>query len=279
MAFKETTIRSRAFRKGKVYLVGAGPGDPGLMTVRGLQLLRAAQVVVYDQLVNPVLLEEARTDAERIFVGKQAGRHCIVQSEINEILIRHAKRGCEVVRLKGGDPFVFGRGGEEAEALGDAEVPFEIVPGISSAMAVPAYAGIPLTHRKLASSFAVVTGHEASKPQSSVDWAKLARGPDTLVILMGLSNLRRISAALIEHGRSAYTPAAVIRQGTTSEQETVIGTLADIADKSVTLKAPALIVIGAVVNLANKLDWFVHDPVEVHNEHSCSEEPAPEHRP
>jgi uroporphyrinogen III methyltransferase/synthase len=244
-----------------VYLVGAGPGDPGLMTVRGLQLLRAAQVVVYDQLVNPVLLEEARTDAERMFVGKQAGRHCIVQSEINEILIRYAKRGYEVVRLKGGDPFVFGRGGEEAAALGDAEVPFEIVPGISSAIAVPAYAGIPLTHRNLASSFAVVTGHEASKPQSSVDWARLARGPDTLVILMGLSNLRRISAALIEHGRSPYTPAAVICQGTLAAQKLVIGTLADIADRSATLKAPALIVIGEVVHLARKLDWFNFDQV------------------
>ena len=156
-------------KTGKVYLVGAGPGDPGLMTVRGLQLLRGAQVVVYDKLVNPVLLEEVSAEAERIFVGKQAGRHCIAQSEINEVLIDYAQRGCEVVRLKGGDPFVFGRGGEEAEALVDAGVPFEIVPGVTSAVAVPAYAGIPLTHRKFASSFTVVTGHEASKPHSSVD--------------------------------------------------------------------------------------------------------------
>ncbi len=226
------------------------------MTVRGLQLLRDAQVVVYDKLVNPVLLEEVAVEAERIFVGKEAGRHCIAQSEINEVLIDYARRGYEVVRLKGGDPFVFGRGGEEAEALVDAEVSFEIVPGVSSAAAVPAYAGIPLTHRKFASSFTVVTGHEASKPQSSVDWAKLARAGDTLVILMGLHNLPRIAAKLIAHGRAAHTPAAVIRQGTTAEQETVIGTLADIAGKSAMLKAPALIVVGEVVQLAGKLDWF-----------------------
>lgn len=243
-------------KTGKVYLVGAGPGDPGLMTVRGLQLLRGAEVVVYDKLVNPVLLEEVSNNAERIFVGKQAGRHCIAQSEINEVLINYAQGGYEVVRLKGGDPFVFGRGGEEAEALVDAGVPFEIVPGVSSAMAVPAYAGIPLTHRKFASSFTVVTGHEASKPHSSVDWAKLATAGDTLVILMGLHNLSMIAAKLIEHGRSKDTPAAVIRQGTTAEQETVIGTLADIADKSAFLGAPALIVVGEVVQLAGKLDWF-----------------------
>jgi uroporphyrin-III C-methyltransferase len=244
------------------------------MTMRGMQLLRGAQVVVYDQLVNPVLLEEVRTDAERIFVGKQAGRHCIAQSEINQALIRYAKRGYTVVRLKGGDPFVFGRGGEEAEALVDAGVPFEIVPGVSSAAAVPAYAGIPLTHRQFASSFAVVTGHEASKPRSSVDWAKLASGPDTLVILMGLHNLPRIAAALIEHGRSKDTPAAVIRQGTTLEQQTVIGTLTDIGDKSATLNAPALIVVGEVVRLAKKLDWFVRALNQVDDALTLDQEPS-----
>ena len=244
---------------GKVYLVGAGPGDPGLMTVRGLQLLRDAQVVVYDQLVNPVLLEEVSVTAERIFVGKQAGRHCIAQCEINSLLIDYARRGCAVVRLKGGDPFVFGRGGEEAEALADGGIPFEIVPGVSSAVAVPAYAGIPLTHRNYASSFAVVTGHEAVKSKSSVDWAKLATAVDTLVILMGLHNLPAIVAQLIAHGRAPETPAAVIHQGTTERQETAIGTLADIVEKSAALKAPALIVIGEVVRLADKLDWFAHD--------------------
>ena len=259
-------------KTGKVYLVGAGPGDPGLMTVRGLQLLRGAQVVVYDKLVNPVLLEEVSAEAERIFVGKQAGRHCIAQSEINEVLIDYAQRGCEVVRLKGGDPFVFGRGGEEAEALVDAGVPFEIVPGVSSAVAVPAYAGIPLTHRKFASSFTVVTGHEASKPHSSVDWTKLATAGDTLVILMGLHNLPMIAAKLIEHGRSKDTPAAVIRQGTTAEQETVIGTLADIADKSASLKAPALIVVGEVVQLAGKLDWFLSNTAQDHEDFLSQEQ-------
>ena len=246
-------------RTRKVYLVGAGPGDPGLITVRGLQLLHSAQVIVYDQLVSLELLEETPSTAIRIFVGKQAGRHCIAQEEINRILIDHARLGYEVVRLKGGDPFVFGRGGEEAEALADAEIPFEIVPGVSSAVAVPAYAGIPLTHRKFASSFAVVTGHEARQGKSSVDWGKLAMAVDTLVILMGLHNLPAIVAKLIAHGRSPETPAAVIRRGTTKGQETVIGTLADIVEKSASLEAPALIVVGEVVELRNRLNWFSPD--------------------
>ena len=241
---------------GKVYLVGAGPGDPGLMTVRGLQLLREAQVVVYDQLVNPLLLQEVSPQAQQIFVGKQAGRHSIAQNEINEVLVNYALQGNCVVRLKGGDPFVFGRGGEEAESLVDAGIPFEIVPGVSSAVAVPAYAGIPLTHRKLASSFAVVTGHEAIKSQSSVDWAKVATAVDTLVILMGLHNLRTIVDKLIANGRAPETPVAVIRQGTTAQQETVAGTLADIVERSASLTAPALIIVGDVVKLHNKLDWF-----------------------
>ena len=242
---------------GKVYLVGAGPGDRGLMTVRGLQLLRDARVVVYDQLVNPVLLEEVAVEAELVFVGKQAGTHCIGQGDINEVLIGYACRGIDVVRLKGGDPFVFGRGGEEAEALVGAGIPFEVVPGVSSAVAVPAYAGIPLTHRKFASSFAVVTGHEAIKSQSAVDWAKLATAVDTLVILMGLHNLRTIVDKLIVNGRTPDTPVAVIRQGTTAHQKAVVGTLTDIVEKSAGLKAPALIVVGAVVTLNHKLDWFL----------------------
>ena len=269
--------RNRARRKfsgvtGKVYLVGAGPGDPGLMTVRGLQLLRDAQVVVYDQLVNPVLLEEVSVDAERIFVGKQAGRHCIAQGEINSVLIDYARRGCEIVRLKGGDPFVFGRGGEEAEALADVGIPFEIVPGVSSAVAVPAYAGIPLTHRNYGSSFAVVTGHEAVKSKSSVDWAKLATAVDTLVILMGLHNLPAIVAKLVAHGRAPETPAAVIHQGTTEQQKTVIGTLADIVEKSAALKAPALIIVGEVVRLADKLDWYASKFTQSFDELSGAQE-------
>ncbi len=259
---------------GKVYLVGAGPGDPGLMTVRGLRLLRDAQVVVYDQLVNPVLLEEVSVDAARIFVGKQAGRHCIAQGEINSVLIDYARRGFDVVRLKGGDPLVFGRGGEEAEALADAGIPFEIVPGVSSAVAVPAYAGIPLTHRKYASSFAVVTGHEAIKTKSSVDWAKLATAVDTLVILMGLQNLPAIVAKLLAHGRSSDTPAAVICRGTTEQQETVTGTLANIVENSRALKAPALIVVGDVVGLKNKLNWFDPDAAREHEDLSVQEELA-----
>ena len=242
---------------GKVYLVGAGPGDPGLLTVRGLDLLRRASVLVYDQLVNPALLNEAGAETIKIFVGKRAGRHYIAQEEINQVLIAYARAGHDVVRLKGGDPFVFGRGGEEAEALADAGIDFEIVPGVSSAVAVPAYAGIPLTHRQCASSFAVVTGHEACKPNSTVDWSKLATAADTLVILMGLSNLPIIVKKLIAHGRSPRTPAAVICAGTTSEQESVVGTLADIVEKSAPLEAPALIVVGDVVSLANKLKWFI----------------------
>ncbi len=241
---------------GKVYLVGAGPGDPGLMTVRGIELLRQAQVIVYDQLVNPALLDEASQSASRIFVGKRAGRHCIAQGEINAVLIAQARAGNEVVRLKGGDPFVFGRGGEEAEALSEAGISFEIVPGVSSAVAVPAYAGIPLTHRDFASSFAVVTGHEARKVHSAVDWAKLATAVDTLVILMGLTNLPTIVEKLMAHGRPPYTPVAVIRAGTTPEQETVVGTLTDIVAKSALIQAPALIVVGDVVSLADRLQWF-----------------------
>jgi uroporphyrin-III C-methyltransferase len=244
---------------GKVYLVGAGPGDPGLLTVRGLDLLHRAEVVIYDRLVNPVLLEETSPVAIRISTGKEAGRHCISQSAINELLVAYARRGYEVVRLKGGDPFVFGRGGEEAEALSGAGIPYEIVPGISSAVAVPAYAGIPLTHRNLASSFAVVTGHAGRNAQSSVDWPRLATAVDTLVILMGVSNLPFIVERLLAHGRAPDTPVALIRWGTTCAQKLVAGTLADIVYKSAHIEPPAVIVVGAVVSLAHTLDWFRPD--------------------
>jgi uroporphyrinogen III methyltransferase/synthase len=254
--------------KGTVYLVGAGPGDPGLFTVRGLELLRKADVVVYDQLVNPVLLEECPAACERVFVGKQSGRHCIAQEEINRLLIKHARQSRIVVRLKGGDPFVFGRGGEEAESLADAAIPFEIVPGVSSAMGVPAYSGIPLTHRRIASSFAVVTGHEARKPEDSVDWSKLATAVDTLVILMGLGNLPIIVAKLLAHGRAPDTPASVIGRGTTADQQSVCGTLSDIVKKSAHVQSPALIVVGDVVSLADKLQWFM--PVHYNRSgHDC----------
>lgn len=243
-------------KTGKVYLVGAGPGDPGLLTVRGLEVLRSAEVVVYDRLVNPVLLKEAPQSAVRIFAGKHADHHSLPQEQINAILIDHARRGQVVVRLKGGDPFVFGRGGEEAQALVEASVPFEIVPGVSSVVGVPAYAGIPLTHRNFSSSFAVVTGHEACKAKPSVSWEHLAKGVDTLVILMGLKNLPTIISKLLAYGRPAETPVAVISWGTTQGQRVVTGTFTDIVEKARSLEPPALIVIGKVAALENRLRWF-----------------------
>ena len=244
---------------GRVYLVGAGPGDPGLMTVRGLAVLRRARVVVYDRLVNPALLDEAPAHALRIFAGKHAGAHCLPQARINALLIEHAREGGIVVRLTGGDPVVFGRGGEEARALGAAGVPFEVVPGVSAAVAVPAYAGIPVTHRGLGSSFAVVTGHEdPDKGAEAVDWARLATAVDTLVVLMGLRSLPRIVATLVAHGRAPDTPVALIRWGTTDAQETVVGTLGDIVARAerAGLAPPVLAVIGPVVGLRDRIDWF-----------------------
>jgi len=254
-------------RAGTVALVGAGPGDPGLMTVRGLELLRRAQVVVYDRLVDPRLLDEAPR-ARRIFAGKASGNHALPQEQINALLIRQARRGRRVVRLKGGDPFVFGRGGEEAEALARARIPFEIVPGVSSAVAVPAYAGIPVTHRGVASSFTVVTGHASGAGrESSVDWARLARSADTLVVLMGVESLPRIARELVTHGRPATTPVALVRWGTTSAPETVTGTLRDIAARAARarLEPPVVIVIGDVVALRGRLQWFDDNqiPMEV----------------
>ncbi|MGH7846965.1 MAG: uroporphyrinogen-III C-methyltransferase [Candidatus Binatia bacterium] len=243
-------------KAANVYLIGAGPGDPGLMTVRGLQLLREADVVIYDRLVNPILLEEAPVNAALVFAGKTSSYHSLPQEQINELLISHARNGSQVVRLKGGDPFVFGRGGEEAEALRAAGIPFEVIPGVSSAVAVPAYAGIPLTHRKLSSSFAVITGHEACKAKASVDWGLLAKSVDTLVVLMGLKSLPRIAANLIEHGRPAETPVALIRAGTTEEQQVIIGTLADIGPQCAKLRPPVLAVVGEVVKLSESLRWF-----------------------
>ncbi len=244
-------------RVGTVYLVGAGPGDPGLITVRGLRLLKKAEVVVYDRLVNPSLVAEAPREALRIFCGKRAQAHGLPQGQINDLLIAHARRGRCVVRLKGGDPFVFGRGGEEAEALAEAGIPFQVVPGVSSAVAVPAYAGIPLTHRRLSSSFAVITGHEdACKDEPTVDWSRVATAVDTLVVLMGTRTLPRIVARLLAHGRSPDTPVALIRWGTTEAQETITGTLADILDRAVALQPPVVAVIGDVVKLRDQLRWL-----------------------
>ncbi len=242
------------------------------MTVRGLQLLHDADVVVYDQLVNDLLLDEAPAAARRIFVGKQAGRHSIAQSDINEVLINYALQGHRVVRLKGGDPFVFGRGGEEAEALADAGIPFEIVPGVSSAVAVPAYAGIPLTHETTPRRSPWSPGTRRSNPSLRSIGPSSPRAVDTLVILMGLHNLPAIVAKLVAHGRAPETPAAVIQQGTTEQQKTVVGTLADIVEKSAAMKAPALIIVGEVVGLKEKLNWFDLDSVQDHRDPSSEDE-------
>jgi len=243
-----------------VYLVGAGPGDPELITVRSLNAVHQATVIIYDRLVHPSLVAEAPPQAQRIYVGKESGIHYVPQGQINQLLVNYATQGERVVRLKGGDPFVFGRGGEEAEALAAARLPFEIIPGVSSAVAVPAYAGIPLTHRKVASSFAVVTGHEeGGKEHTAIDWRRLATAVDTLVILMGTKGLVRIAAQLIQHGRAPETPVALIRWGTTNEQVTFVGTLANITDTAaaVALEPPIVTVVGDVVRLAERLQWFL----------------------
>ena len=242
--------------RGRVVLVGAGPGDPELITVKGLGWLRRAEVVVHDRLVAPSLLDEAPAAALRIDAGKSRGRHCLPQSAISPLLIHHAAAGRLVVRLKGGDPFVFGRGGEEVLACRAAGIPVEVVPGISSAVAAPAAAGIPVTHRGLASSFTVVTGHEdPSKSGTDVDWEGLAGGKGTLVVLMGLGSLATIAARLIAAGRPPSTPAGVISRATVAAQVVVTGTLADIAERARHLPPPATIVIGEVVRLAG------NDPV------------------
>lgn len=247
-----------------VYLVGAGPGDPGLITCKGLECLSKADVVVYDYLAGGRLLDSAPPQAEKIYVGKKASEHTLEQSEINKLLVDKAKEGKVVVRLKGGDPFVLGRGGEEADELVKNGISFEVVPGVTSAIAVPAYAGIPVTHRKVASSFAVITGHEdPTKLDSSINWEKLATGVDTLVFLMGMNNLPEITAKLAQYGRPLDTPVAVIKDGTQPGQQTVTGTLENIANevKKHKLSPPAVIVVGDVVNLRDKLRWFDNRPL------------------
>lgn len=243
-------------RPGIVYLVGAGPGDPGLITVRGLEVLRRAEVVVYDRLVSAALLDEAPPRAERIFAGKTAGRHHMPQDEMNALLIQHARAGRTVVRLKGGDPFVFGRGGEECEALRAAGIPFVVVPGLTAAVAVPAFAGIPVTHRRYASAFGVVTGHECDGG-SDLDWAALARLP-ALVVLMGLRRLADTTQRLIAHGADSATPAAVVASGSLPQQRTVSGTLKTIAGlvADAGLEPPATLIVGEVVRLREAIAWF-----------------------
>lgn len=249
---------------GKVFLVGAGPGDPQLITVKGAECLRRADVVIYDYLANEQLLKYCSPQVELIYVGKKASSHTLPQGDINELIARKSKEGKTVVRLKGGDPFVFGRGGEEAEILVAQKVPFEIVPGVTSAIAAPAYAGIPLTHRDFTSSAAFITGHEdPTKEESSIAWDKLATGVGTLVFLMGVSNLPNITRRLMENGRSPQTPVALVRWGSTPRQQTLVGTLQDIVQKAqvAQIKPPTVIVVGEVINLRPILNWFEAKPL------------------
>jgi uroporphyrinogen III methyltransferase/synthase len=248
----------------KVYLVGAGPGDPGLITVKGKECIQKADVLIYDYLASPDLLKYASKSAQLIYVGKKGGDHTLPQEQISELLVAKAKTGAIVTRLKGGDPFIFGRGGEEAEELAAAGIAFEIVPGVTSAVAAPAYAGIPLTHRQFTSTVAFITGHEdPSKDESSIDWASLAKGIGTLVFFMGVKNLPNIVDQLIRHGLSPNKSVAVVRWGTTPAQVTVTGTAANIVERvrRAGLKAPAIIVVGDVVRLRETLQWFETRPL------------------
>lgn len=248
---------------GKVFLVGAGPGDAGLLTLRAASVLGRADVVLHDALVGPGVMALVPDAAERVDVGKRSRDHAVPQGEIQELLVRHARAGKTVVRLKGGDPFVFGRGGEEAEALAAAGIAFEVVPGVTSAVAVPAYAGIPVTHRDLASGLVVVTGHEADGKEGGVDWGAVARAPGTKVVLMGVERMASIAEGLVKGGMAPGTPVAVIRHGTTARQEVLVSTLGAVGEdvRRAGLAAPALAVVGDVVHLRDKLDWWSRRPL------------------
>jgi len=251
--------------KSKVYLVGAGPGDTGLITVKGLRCLQQADVVLYDKLSNPAFLQEAPDHAQLIYVGKMQGTHAIPQDKINQLLVEKAQAGNTVVRLKGGDPYIFGRGGEEAQLLAEAGVPFEVVPGITSGFAAAAYAGIPLTHRDFTTSVSLITGHgSANKNNNShIDWHALSSGNTTLVFYMGLSNISTICQNLIANGRPEDTPVAIISQATTARQRTLVATLGDAPQQVASKKiaTPALIIVGQVVNLRKQLSWFDTQPL------------------
>ena len=251
-----------------VYLIGGGPGSPDLITVKAEECLQKADVIVYDYLINESLLSLRGKDAELIYVGKKSGQHTMSQEEINRLLIAKAEQGLTVARLKGGDPFIFGRGGEEAMGLAQAGIQFEIVPGVTSAVAVPAYAGIPLTHRDRSSTVCFITGHEdPAKETSSINWDSLAQSPGTLVFLMGIGNLAKIARKLIDSGRPAHSPVAVISNGTTPNQKTVTGTLEDIEQKAkdANLTPPGVIVVGDVVGLREHLNWFETRPLSGKN--------------
>lgn len=250
--------------RGRVYLIGAGPGDPRLITWRGLEYLRAAEVVIYDRLIDNSLLDEAPAQAERIYVGKIPGQRTLSQEEINGLLVCRALQGKSVVRLKGGDPFVFGRGGEEAEALAKAGVPFAIVPGVTSAIAAPAYAGIPVTHREFASSFTVITGHEdVLRDASRINWKRITTGADTLVFMMAVTNLPFVVSQLLANGCKPDTPAAIVANGTRPDQVTLTTTLDKIVDLASAhkIRPPAVLVVGDVVMLRQKLAWFDKRPL------------------
>ncbi len=247
---------------GKVYLVGAGPGDPGLLTLKGKAILERADTIVYDYLANAALLRFAREDAEKMCVGKHGGQHKTTQDEINALLVARAREGNTVCRLKGGDPYVFGRGAEEAEALVRAGIPFEVVPGVSAGHAVPAYAGIPVTHRDYASAVTFVTGHEdPTQAESDVDWSQLAPSRGTLVFFMGVKKLPEIVASLLKHGRDPQTPVAAIRWGSLPKQDVITGTLSNILSNVEGLHPPAIIVVGEVATLRDRLNWFERLPL------------------
>ena len=243
---------------GKVYLVGAGPGDPQLLTIKAVRVLKEADVVIYDRLVGEEILCLAPKSAEMIYVGKQTGKHEVPQNKITELLIEKAESGGKIVRLKGGDPFIFGRGGEEAEVLIEKGIKFEVVPGVSSAVVAPAYAGIPLTHRDYAASVAIITGHRAGDAEKPIDWVKIANAVDTMVILMGVESLDGIVDKLLKGGVSADKPVAIVESGTYPKQRTLIAKLGTITKKAEAekIKPPAVIVIGEVANLGRKLAWF-----------------------
>ncbi|MGG2092973.1 uroporphyrinogen-III C-methyltransferase [Bacillus sp. S13(2024)] len=243
---------------GKVYIVGAGPGDPDLISVKGVKCIQQADVILYDRLVNKELLSYAKQEADLIYCGKLPNYHTMKQETIHAFLVKYAKKGKVVTRLKGGDPFVFGRGGEEAEALVKHGIPFEVVPGITAGIAASAYAGIPVTHRDASTSFAVVTGHRKEGAEEEVKWENLAKGVDTLAVYMGVSNLPYICEQLLKHGKSEHTPVAMIEWGTTASQRTITGTLGTIVSvaENEQIQNPSMIVIGEVVRFREKIHWF-----------------------
>ncbi|WP_110927950.1 uroporphyrinogen-III C-methyltransferase [Bacillus massiliglaciei] len=242
----------------KVYIVGAGPGDPDLITVKGMKCIQEADVILYDRLVNKELLNYAKAGVELINCGKLPDFHLLQQETINRLLVKYAKKGYTVTRLKGGDPFVFGRGGEEAQILAANQVPFEVVPGITAGIAAPAYAGIPVTHREYSSSFAIVTGHNKHGKEDTIKWEALAKGIDTLAIYMGVKNLPYIRQELLKYGKNPETPAALIHWGTLNDQRTVVSTLGGLVETAEKegIKNPSMILIGDVVSLREDLSWF-----------------------